>query len=182
MAILLGREIYGFPKRFGRTFARTDGTDVVVDNRRLLRARWSQPAPIFAPELGERMTSELMPGVFELPVAQRLQREVMKTLPRELPSMLRTTRVFVRKRIQAETSEIVPSFRIDELVEIPFVVESFSDSTAWHDFSVRFGPGQQILTGTAIAVYSARMTFRFAAGLRRRDYTRRGPAAWLGVS
>src|SRR5262249_7916547 len=46
MAILLGREIYGFPKRLGRTTVRGDGVDVIVDHARLMRARWSRPTSL----------------------------------------------------------------------------------------------------------------------------------------
>lgn len=46
---LLGREIYGFPKRVARTRLDADGIEVIADNQRLLRGRWGAPEPVAVP-------------------------------------------------------------------------------------------------------------------------------------
>jgi hypothetical protein len=83
---------------------------------------------------------------------------------------LRTASVFVRKRILHEASEIVPRFRVDELVEVPFVVDHASEAAAHPTFDVRFAEGHAVLSGQVRAVFSARLGFAFGAGIRRRDY------------
>ena len=173
MAILLGREIYGFPKRLARTVRRDDGVDVIVDQRRLVRARWGGPRALDAAEYATTLLGHLMPGRAGATLIRSGLVERLAGRLGDVPASLRRSSVFVRKRILSARSEVAPSFQVDELVEVPFTFESMDDFTLWERHDVRFAKEQGILVGDPVAVLSARIAFRFGAGFRRRDYRRR---------
>lgn len=167
-AILLGREIYGFPKRPSRHFARPDGLDVVVDQARLLRARWSRPRPLSVEALGGEILRCVAPPLASFPGAGLLGNLFARLASRvPLPAVARTARVLVHKRVLSASSSGRPVYCVDELVEVPFVVDHVGEAMAWDAFEVELAPGQPILTGAPLAVWSVRIGFRFGAGATR---------------
>ncbi|MCB9763157.1 MAG: acetoacetate decarboxylase family protein [Alphaproteobacteria bacterium] len=64
MAILLGREIYGFPKRPGRIWLHSDGAEVALDHRLALRLGWGEGTPLAAGAAPRALRALLRPRVF----------------------------------------------------------------------------------------------------------------------
>jgi hypothetical protein len=171
MPILLGREIYGFPKRMGRTRRLTDGVDVIVDQERLLRARWGAPRPLDGAAAALELGGALLPGLVATSRRRRLLQRAGRFLERgALPRGLRRSRAFVRKQILSESRLEPRGHAIDQLVEVPFDLFQLDRVERLERFEVSFGERQRILSGTVLAVFSARVDFGFAAGIRRIDY------------
>lgn len=169
MAILLGREIYGFPKRLGRMRVDDAGLDLIVDDRRLLRARWGAGSELSLEDYGARLLDGLFPS---LPAGlTSLSRRAASTAAR-LGLPLPPASVFVRRRILSERSEVRARYRIDELVEVPVVVEELSAPRLFPAADVRIQPGSGVVMGEVLDVMAVRLAFRFGAGKVRRRYPR----------
>lgn len=170
MAILLGREPYGFPKRLGRTIRRSDGVDVLVDHARLMRARWRGRLPLDTHELGLALVRALFPRM-EGGTSDRFTRRVLTWIgDHGLPRPFRRSRVLLRRRLLSERAEVDPRHRLDELTEVPFEVLRFDDAAQWDVHDVRFQPDHPILAGRVVAAFTATLAFRFGAGRRLRRY------------
>jgi hypothetical protein len=170
MPILLGREIYGFPKRLGRTRLDAEGADVIVDQARLLRARWAQPRPLSGVDFAGELVTELLPGLGYTAVASRLAKRIVRWLD-ALPGLARLTArvpIFVRRQLRSPESLAANRWQIDELVEVPFAVAPVRGIEEFGQHSVSFAATQQILTGTVSRVFRAQVAFQFGLARRRR--------------
>jgi CRP-like cAMP-binding protein len=169
MAILLGREIYGFPKRLSRTTVRGDGVDVIVDHARLMRARWSRPTPVRRDEIVPLLSSWLLPSSG---LGARLRRCVpgAVSFAASLPLGLGRPRVFVRKQIVSEASLDPRRYRVDELVEVPVRPHPITAAFRFDAFDVRFSPHQRILHGDVRGVLELHGGLTFGLGHRLRSY------------
>lgn len=170
MPILLGRELYGFPKRLGRTRLDASGADVIVDQARLLRARWSQPEPLSGADFVAELVRELLPGFGFASLASGLARRVVRWLDAAPAVLGRGGRasVFVRRQLRSPESLATEHFQLDELVEVPFHVAPSRKIEELRQHSVSFGAGQQILSGHVRRVFRAEVAFHFGLAKRRR--------------
>jgi acetoacetate decarboxylase len=171
MAILLGREIYGFPKRLGRTTVRDDGVDVIVDHTRLMRARWSRPAPLSPDDIVPMLSSWLLPTSG---FGERIKRYLPEalSLAASLPFGLGKPRVFVRKQIVSEASLDPRRYRVDELIEVPVQPHPVTAAARFEAFDVRFSPQQRILRGEVRGVLELHGGLTFGLGHRLWNYRR----------
>jgi hypothetical protein len=159
LAISIGRELYGFPKRFGRVEKNRRGFDVIVDEELLFRAsiqgRDSTDAASFAAKLTRALlpnavgsvTSGLVGRLFDLANADAA-RALWPSVP-----------VFVRsKRPDAQRGQ---ELAVDQLSEIPFRVQSFEPIAELANPSVEFMRPNHFLRGRCVAGFAVRLGFRF---------------------
>lgn len=172
LAILLGRELYGFPKRMGRVHLGPTHVSLAVGHHLVLRAAWSAERTGDASLVGEHMASLLTPlpalvtkavgglfGAFTNPV--------IKPLWPQVP-------VLVRKQIpQASSVYDARALHIDELVRVPFLLESVSGFSVLDDPEVRFFQQDFFLSGQPRVAFKQDLRFTFGAGTVVHDYRAR---------
>lgn len=165
LAIALGRELYGFPKRFATTSRTADHVDMVMGGRMILRASWREQKSIPADQF-LRETLGLMAGGGPLASALGALQSAFFALtdhdsirPR-WPAMP----VFVHKQIPDAVSEHEVVYEIDELVEVPFRVTGIGDFRVLGGAGVRFLTNDWFLGGRCLGAYRLRMSFGFGKG------------------
>lgn len=170
LAILLGRELYGFPKRMGRFEVGEAHVSLAIGHELALRTAWSEQRACTAAELGEHLTQRGGPATLATRAAGRLfgvmSSSLAKPLWPEVP-------VLVRKQIPAAASLFERSLQIDELVNVPFGVKDVRDFAVLESPEVRILSSHFPLGGEVVAGYRQRMAFRFGAGVVLRDYLER---------
>ncbi len=170
LAILLGREIYGFPKRFGTVAQRADGVDVVVGQRLVLRAFHGEGAALSAGDFGLALGDAL--GLPTLPASVRALVRQVAALPIGADGSVHAPPlpVFVRKQIADPTSANELTLSIDELVQVPFALEHLSSFEQLASSAVEFLPGWGLPEGDCVAAFRLRAGFEFGAGRTVRRY------------
>ena len=171
LPIILGREIYGFPKRFGRTVKRKNGVDLWLGDRSVMRARWNARRAVGSTAFGSHIMSALSPlgslsAVFGPLAGVAFSAMNNATVAAAAPSPV----VFVRRQLLSERSRSERILRIDELVEVPIQLDQFSEFELLDVPSVTFPDPSFFLSGTCIAAGAARMGFNLGSGRVRRDY------------
>lgn len=181
LAILLGRELYGFPKRMGRVHLGPTHVSLAVGHQLVLRAGWSAERPGDASMVGAHLASLTTPlpevaaralgtlfGAFTHPLSKRLWPRVP---------------VLVRKQIpQASSVYDERALHIDELVRVPFVVEDVSGFAVLENPEVRFFPQDFLVGGEVRAAFKQDLRFTFGAGEVLHDFLKSDapPPTWLG--
>jgi len=188
LPIILGREVYGFPKRFGRTVRRADGVDLWLGDRPVMRARWSGTRATDAQGFGGHLAASMAPGG-ELPDAVRgLAGLMFRAMNGSLGGLMPDPVVFVRRQLLSERSRSERILRIDELVEVPCRMDRMSEFALLDAPTVSFPDPSYFLAGRCVGAASARMGFDLGAGRVRRDYLAEsnggrapaaGPLDWL---
>jgi hypothetical protein len=163
MAMVLGREIYGFPKRSARIGMDAAGAELLLEGRLALRLRWQlgEDAPIesLVQEIAERLIGHA--GLAQLAgrfAAGRNARAQGFVLP-----------LFVHKRIGAAHSAGATR-ELDELVRVPF---SFDPARSVRRLELQgcdLGGGPGIIHGKARAAWQLATGFRFGEGRIVRRY------------
>lgn len=161
LAILLGREIYGFPKRYGTVAARPDGVDVVVGQRLVLRAFHQAATPLDTGEFALALSDAI--GLGSLPAPARALIRSVAGLPIAADGTVRAPPlpVFVRKQIADPSSAHELTLSIDELVQVPFAVEHLSRFERLAEPAVEFLPGWGLPEGDCVAAFRLRAGFEF---------------------
>lgn len=162
MAVILGREIHGFPKRTARVAMREDGAELIVGRRLAARLRWRKGAPCTAGDAMGELTRHLT-GTPRL--ARGVRWMVDHASTRDDWSGFD---VLVRKRI-GEPSTAGATTEIDSLVRVPFRLDAIRDAARLEvtDAEVGLGgggPGPGILHGHPLAAVTLSTGFRFGAG------------------
>lgn len=156
MAVLLGREIHGFPKRTARIGFHEDGGELLVDRRVALRVRFDR--------IGHGHVPEVLADI-----AGRLVRH--RAVPHITASLLKRRRTteglgfaaLVHKRIGSPESA-GSSLQLDQLVRVPVTLDAVTEALPLEGLVVEVGEGPGILHGRALAGWSLRSGFRFGAG------------------
>lgn len=173
LAVLLGRELYGFPKRMGRFEVGATHASLAVGNQLALRTSWSRERACSSKELGEHLASS--GGASTL--AARAAGQLMGVLTNPLGKALwPDVPVLVRKQIPEASSVYERSLHIDELVCIPFGLSDVRDFAVLESPEVRFLSDAFPLRGDVIVGYRQKMSFRFGAGKVLRDYREPAPS------
>lgn len=165
LAIALGRELYGFPKRFATTTRTANSVDLVMGGRMILRATWREQRPIDAEAFAVACTQALLAGhplgQLLAPVQSAIVSLVHRGGPRPYwPAMP----VFVHKQIPDVVSEDKVVYEIDELDEIPFRIKALCDFKVLHGAGVRFLSDDWFLGGRCLGAWRFRMSFEFGKG------------------
>jgi hypothetical protein len=167
MAINIGREIYGFPKRFGRAERHGDRFDLYLGDGLAAQLRWSGTGSLGFGAFGARLLAaltgnNLVPPV-TIPFFDAFAAGAGLRLAPAVP-------VLVHRQIPDTHPGGPEEMRIDELIEIPFHVESLGECRWYEEVSLD-GFGPWVLAGaTAVAGGSLRMGLRFGQARRQANY------------
>lgn len=175
LMISLGREVYGFPKRYGVIERRADGVDVSFGGLLRHRLSWAGRSPLGLGAFGREVLAAL--GLGAVPrrldgVGDRAGAAVLGhpgLLP-PLPLLVRRQEPEIREGFDGRADGL----RVDHLVEIPFHVLSATDfhrldaATARH-----FAPG--LFGGRVVGAFSQTLSFAFGEAHTLLDYHRAAP-------
>lgn len=177
LAISIGRELYGFPKRFGATLRADDHIDFVAGRKMILRASWNEQQPIAA---GEATRNILRSLSNQLPFSSLwAQMGAWATQVAQAPAVLARcprTPVYVRKRIpDCASKPDARAYIIDQLVEVPFCITEFGEHFALDALHIEHFTPDHFLRGQALCGIRLKVTFQFDEAHVWRDY--RNPPA-----
>ncbi len=171
MALALGREMYGFPKRYGKVDICDRYIDLAVDNKMRLRATWDGSTPVEAPVLLASLTRDL----FDSPMAAKLKPMVagiwdtanQPTVRRFWPAIP----VLLHNMVPDAFERSGDRMRIDEVVEVPFCLHEVGgfrrlDNCAGRGFS------DWALAGEVVSGYRLDISMTFGRARRPHDYHR----------
>ncbi len=177
LAITLGREFYGFPKRFAKTDLRAgpggSEIDLVIDGRLVLRASWSEEQALSSEAFVRGLGHAFAPNQALRGLGGRAAGGLIDWLNRG--GIAPVMPIFVHKQIPdcESTDELV--FEIDELVEIPFHLSGADHAVELSGAAVRFLSDGWILGGECRGAFRFQLGFHFGRARERIDYHRRAP-------
>jgi CRP/FNR family transcriptional regulator, cyclic AMP receptor protein len=169
LAILLGRELYGFPKRMGQVHLGPTHVTVAAGHHLVLRAGWSGERAGDAALVGAHLASMITP----LPALVTKAAGTLFGLftHRSSQPLWPTVSVLVRKQIpQASSVYDERALHIDELVRVPFVLENVSAFAVLDDPEVQFFQQDFLVGGQARIAFKQDLRFTFGAGTVLHDY------------
>jgi hypothetical protein len=158
MAVILGREIHGFPKRTARIGWREHGGELIVDRKLALRVRWRARTPGDPGVIVGELARALIPNARVAGLA--------KLLVDRLPERLRFS-IVVHKRI-GDPETAGRSFAIDELVRVPVRLDPIVRAEWLDGFVGELGDGPGILHGEVLGAWRLETGLRFGPGKRVR--------------
>jgi hypothetical protein len=168
MPILLGREVYGFPKRLGRINIADHFVRLLVDHALALELRWTSNREISGNDAIAMMASALVPGAPTRLVGAATS--LFGALDLSLDSL--PTRAFMRKRIHDPRGRAGLIWAIDELVEVPFRIDALASPMSLSDVELELGRSWPLGPGRLIAAVACDVGFHLAHARRVRDYVR----------
>lgn len=177
LAILLGRELYGFPKRLGRIERGAGNVTLSAGHRLILRATWDRARMSSAKELGAHLAKTT--GRVKLPdVAARAVGQVFEAFmgPRA-QALWPKVPVLVRKQIPEASSVYESQLAIDALVRVPFELEDVGGYAVLERPRVDFFADGYFLGGQPVAGFRQTLRFTFGAGQTVKDYRADGVLA-----
>lgn len=168
MPILLGREVYGFPKRLGRIRIDDHAVRLLADHDVALALRWTASRELGGEQAIAAMAHALVPGAPHalIGAATRLLGAIEPRLD-SLPS-----RAFMRKRIHDPRGWAGSSWAIDELVEVPFTLDTLASPRELIDVELELGRTWPLGPGRVVAALACEVGFRLTHARRVRDYLR----------
>ena len=123
LAITIGRELFGFPKRFGLTERHGCKIDFTLDRKLRLRATWDDEETIDPATFASSMARAFAGTNGSALPRQDLIEKVFGVVHRQIPpEFWPPLPVFVRKQIPQAGSLGHGRMDIDQLVEIPFKI------------------------------------------------------------
>lgn len=164
LAISIGRELYGFPKRFGRVEKNRHGFDVIVDEQLLFRARYAGQSELGAAGFAEGITRALIPNKLGSALTSGLSGRLFDLANRDAARSL-WPRVPVFVRCQRPHASGASDRAFDQLSEIPFRVESVEPLAQLGAPRIEFLRSDHFLRGRCVAGFVVRLSFRFENAL-----------------
>lgn len=134
MAVILGREITGFPKRTARTGLHDNGGEPIVGGRLALKMRWREACPTVPSAAIGALGRALVP--FEL--TERVLRAIVPERPK--------FSTLVHKRIGASKTA-GRTLAIDEFVRVPVQLDPTRKAATLQGLQVEVGDGPGTLHG-----------------------------------
>jgi len=177
LAIVLGRELYGFPKRLGRVERGVGQVTLTSGHRLVLRASWDRVRSCRASELGAHLAKTT--GRVKLPdLAARAVGQLFEAFTHERTQVLwPKVPVLVRKQIPESSSVYERRLAIDELVRVPFELEELGGYAVLERPRVDFFAPDFFLGGQPLAAFRQVVHFTFGAGQSVRNYRAEGVVA-----
>jgi hypothetical protein len=181
LAITIGRELYGMPKRFGTTVRRGEQVDLLLDDRLVVRARWSGREPCDIGELSQAVAGGGGVHPVVVSMAGKLTRAVHALgarlpegrLPVHLP-------VFVHRQVPAVHREARHIYAEDQLIEVPFRMGAVTEIHRLGQPRVSCHHPGHFLHGRCLDGFSVQVSFSMDHRVVLRDYLgEQGPR--LGV-
>ncbi len=180
LAITLGRELYGFPKRFARTTIDRErgNVDMVLARRMTMRASW-RGVEALDPEVFLIKLIRLFWPRWVPEYARRMATTALGLVERHVPEDRRPAMpVFVHKQIPDSAEGMSEGKAIDELVEIPFQVSNLGHFSKLERPRVRFLDRDYFLAGRCLGAFRLRMGLQFGRGNRWVDYNEEPSGRW----
>jgi hypothetical protein len=168
MPILLGREVYGFPKRLGRITIADRLVRLLVDHALALELRWTDKRPTSDARAIETMAKALVPGIPKALVGAATS--LMESLDLALSSV--PSRAFMRKRIHDPRGRAGMIWAIDELIEVPFTIDHLGSPMNLEGVELELGRSWPLGPGRLIAAVACEAGFHLTSARRVRDYVR----------
>jgi CRP-like cAMP-binding protein len=185
LAITIGRELYGLPKRFGVTVRRDEQVDLLLDDRLLVRARWAGAEPCGVGDLPRRIVERRGGGPALALLAEKVTAALHAVgaqraggqLPVPIP-------VMVHRQVPAVSPAAGRHLATDRLLRVPLRMSSVRTIRELGDPSVIGPPADHYLHGRCLCGFEARVAFELHQATVLRDYLRepeppRGPARRL---
>lgn len=175
MPIVLGRELYGFPKRFGVATFREKSIDLQIGSALVLRASWQQATPTDFGGVVMAFQRALMPMAMPAQLKPLLTALFAVASRESVRKHWPAVPVYVHS-ILPEAHSDASENRIDELVEIPFLVQSVGsfeilEGVEVMSFEDDVRPKDRWkLMGKAVAGVRIRMSAGFGRARRPVDY------------
>ena len=173
LPIALGREVYGFPKRFGRTVRGDHRYDLYVGTRLVYRASWEREEPLGRTGLGDHMLEAVMgPGRVPAPL-RRMSGLASALFNRSaLEGAFPTLNARLHRQVAGDASSDHFNLQADELVEVAFSFRAFDQPRALLSPKLEFFDEQNFLGGEAVGAASFVTGFNFGASRVIKDYRR----------
>ncbi len=169
MAIFLGRELYGFPRRFGLTTRSERHVDLNVDNRLILRAGWERATPSTDPGADIAAVFADDDGVMA-PVASFIQ-AMTGLLTKQWPiGKGPALPILVRNQVPDVQRSDGDRLRIDELISLPVRVSEVSNVQRLEAPYVRRFAHDWMVGGRCVGAFRMRTTMTFGQSERERNY------------
>lgn len=162
LAITIGRELYGFPKRFGITERKERNIDFILDSHLVLRARWEGArdcgTDIFTRDVLEAsgvpgalssfggQLSRAMHGLY--------RRRPHKRIPVSVP-------VYVHRQVPAVQTESRWVYAHDQLLLIPFQMSALQRVQVLDGVRLACMRPEHFLSGRALCGFSLELSFGF---------------------
>lgn len=171
LAITIGRELYGLPKRFGMVERRERRVDLLVDDQLAVRADWSGEEPCRIGDLsrtvvertgGHRALAGLAGGITHA-VHALGARLPDGRLPVALP-------VLVHRQVPAVQGEAREVWAVDQLREVPIRMSAVRSIHALSEPHVSCHHSAPFLRGRCLCAFSAQVGFELHRGVVVRDY------------
>lgn len=178
LAISIGRELYGFPKRYGQIERADDSVDLFVGGRFVMRATHARAEPIADATMVQEMAEALISGLTLRPFTAAFSRifDALNRTKLALP-LAPDIKVLVRQqRPSPDASARAPER--DRLVEIPFRLTHLAASHRLVEPQVEL-VRDHFIHGRALAAFSLRMGFRFETA-RELGAPAKPRRSWIG--
>lgn len=162
LAITLGRELYGFPKRFGQTERANRHINLLLSRRLVLRASWKDESEV---RIRDFITESLqaLGGERTLlhPLAEAAGSLVESTNREGGRDLWPSVPVFVHRQVPDMKRGDPGALATDELIEVPFRITSLSRFERLQRPEVRFLDEGFFLGGRALVGFRYRIGFEF---------------------
>lgn len=168
MATILGREIYGFPKRVARAQKWDDGLDLLVGGERLMRARWGGGKPTSTTTMMEELRETTAPVLPDSSVEIGTKLFGLYERLGGRPHF----DAFLHRRLLDYRSERPGDWSTDELVAVRFDVTEFEARLRFDRIDLEFASTQSILSGEPLAAWAVTTGFRFGRARRLQGASR----------
>lgn len=177
LAILLGRELYGFPKRLGRVERGAGQVTLSAGHQLVLRASWDRARSCQPKELGAHLVKTAGRGA--LPdVAARAAGQLFEAFTgARAQALWPKVPVLVRKQIPDAGSVYQRQLAIDALVRVPFELDEVGGAAVLERPRVDFFAPDFFLGGLPVAGFRQTLRFTFGAGETVKDYRAAGTLA-----
>ncbi len=172
LAITIGRELYGFPKRFGKIRQRGNRAALYVGDRLDFGLRWRDKVAAGKRQFYEALVEPWLGCGNRARLYGSLAKRFGDWL---LNSQRMTMPVFVHKKIPLVSSGAQAHYLVNELVEVPFHVDALEVRNKLNEVRVH-SQSDLFSAKTCLAAFELRIGFRFGAGRTRREYDTKG--AW----
>lgn len=171
MAIFLGRELYGFPRRFGLTRLSDHHLDLDVDSRLVLRASWEGGSPLDDAALETSLASALGDGAALSGAARDFVNALTGLQDTHWPvGKGPAMPILVRNQIPDVQQSDGDLLRVDELIELPVRVSRAGRLEQLSGAQVRRFAHDWMLGGRCVAGFRLKTTMTLGHAERLRSY------------
>ncbi|MEW5743054.1 MAG: cyclic nucleotide-binding domain-containing protein [Myxococcota bacterium] len=175
-AVLLGRELYGFPSRLGQVERGTGQVLLKTGNRLVLRTSWDRARGCRASEVGAHLAKTV--GRVRLPdLAARAVGKLFEALTTERAQALWPgLPVLVRRQVPSSDAH-ARQLAVDALVRTPLELEDVGGYALLERPRVDFFVEDSLTRGQALAGFRQTLRLTFGAAQTLRDYRGEGALA-----